>query len=833
MVLQLRIVVSVLMALYAAHATAAKPRTAESAEPIVLKEGLAIGPVGRYSRSPIVVDALQTLIASGEWKPPVAGDQVAVPGRDPEVWTEIKADEDGWFRDQRLGGGYAAIPVVTEGKRIALLEAAGHGMVYVNGEPRPGDPYRNGNVRLPIMLRRGQNWLVFQCGRGEFHAQLTTPAGPLMLDTADATVPDLRVGTEVDALGAVMVINATADWQKDLAIETAGEALTTQRTPLPPIPPLTVREVPFELRGTAPAEKGACKFELLLLNGEQVAHSVDTEAPIRDKHEDYRVTFRSEIDGSVQYYAVKPARPLSGDSRAPALFLSLHGAGVEALGQVNAYASKTWGHIVAPTNRRPFGFDWEDWGRLDALEVLAHTRHMLNTDPSRTYLTGHSMGGHGVWTVGALFPDRFAAIGPSAGWISFFSYAGAEEVEGESSISDILRRAARASDTLTFINNYAQEGVYILHGADDDNVPVGQAREMREKLGEFHYDLQYHEEPGKKHWWDVSDAEGTDCVDWAPMFDMFARRRIPADYELREVEFTTINPEISATCHWATIWAQQRPYMPSTVKLRCDPWKRRFTGTTDNVATLMLSLDHMMPDQPVSVTLDEQTLDALEWPACDGCLWLARDGDTWKRVTRPDAAHKSPRRYGPFKHAFNHRFVFVVGTQGTAEENAWALAKARYDAESFWYRGNGSIDTVLDSDFRPEAYVDRSVILYGNADSNGAWSRLLGDCPVQVKGGSIRVGTREFTDDNLAALFVYPRADSDVACVGAVGGSGITGMRLATRLPYFVSGVAYPDCVVLDPAMLAGQPGGVRAAGFFGVDWTVETGDFAWSDEAQ
>src|SRR5262249_29261570 len=96
----------------------------------------------------------------------------------------------------------------------------------------------------------------------------------------------------------------------------------------------------------------------------------------------------------------------------PALFLTLHGAGVEAIGQADAYAPKTWGHLVAPTNRRPFGFDWEDWGRLDAMEVLELARKELGTDPQRTYLTGHSMGGHGVWHLGATFPDRFAAIGP-------------------------------------------------------------------------------------------------------------------------------------------------------------------------------------------------------------------------------------------------------------------------------------------------------------------------------------------------------------------------------------------------------------------------------------
>ena len=88
----------------------------------------------------------------------------------------------------------------------------------------------------------------------------------------------------------------------------------------------------------------------------------------------------------------------------PALVLTLHGAGVEAIGQARAYKPKDWAYIVAATNRRPYGFDWEDWGRLDALEVLAEAARLFATDPARTYLTGHSMGGHGAWQVGATVP---------------------------------------------------------------------------------------------------------------------------------------------------------------------------------------------------------------------------------------------------------------------------------------------------------------------------------------------------------------------------------------------------------------------------------------------
>ena len=66
--------------------------------------------------------------------------------------------------------------------------------------------------------------------------------------------------------------------------------------------------------------------------------------------------------------------------------------------------------------------------------------------------------------------------------------------------------------------------------------------------------------------------------------------------------------------------------------------------------------------------------------------------------------------------------------------------------------------------------------------------------------------------------------------MAAIGGSGIAGLRLTDRLPYFVSGVGYPDCIVLGPEMLSSGREGIRAAGYFGLDWSVQNGQFAWGE---
>jgi hypothetical protein len=79
---------------------------------------------------------------------------------------------------------------------------------------------------------------------------------------------------------------------------------------------------------------------------------------------------------------------------------------------------------------------------------------------------------------------------------------------------------------------------------------------------------------------------------------------------------------------------------------------------------------------------------------------------------------------------------------------------------------------------------------------------------------------------------VRPRPGSDTATVGVVSGTGPAGMRLTNRLRWFVSGIVYPDLMILEPKTLTEGTAGVRAWGYFGLDWGTETGEIAWRSPA-
>ncbi len=782
---------------------------------------LVVPPVGRGGRVPVHTDAIQYAFAVGEWKPPIAGDKIRSAAGQEIEWRAIVKGDDGWFRDRALNGGYAFWSLDHSREEVMLLEAAGHSMVYVNGDPRGGDVYGFGYTKLPIKLKRGKNELLFSVARGGMNVKLTPTKSSAFFNTGDLTLPDEIEGEDSSLIGGIIVINATETYQRDLIITDENNTITR----LPTIPPLSARKVPFRFDKSELVAGSEREVNVVLRDNSRTLDKATVKVRVRKRTESHKRTFISNIDGSVQYYAVRPAMPraITAD---PGIVLTAHGAGVEAIGQVDAYASKSWAHLVAPTNRRPYGFDWEDWGRLDALEVLEEAKRTLTHDPARIYLTGHSMGGHGTWIIGATYPDKFAAIGPSAGWISFFTYAGGAALQAITPIEKILQGATLPSDTASLVKNLAPLGVYILHGGADDNVPATQARQMVEYLKEFHMSFEYHERPGAGHWWDTSEEPGAACVDWPPMFDMFSRRRIPAVTETRRVQFVTASPGISARNGAVEIVNLIRDGELAEIEAASEPHTGTVTIKTKNVRAFFIDSKMRYAADGIFV-IDGQKVEALQ-RLSDLRYLFVRRGEIWESRGKRTTGEKSPTAYGPFKNTFANRFVYIVGTNGTPEENHWMFSKARYDLETFWYRGNGAFDIVTDVESSSMDLANRNIILVGNADVNSAWERYITSREILVGSGRLTFGSFSSTRTDLSILFARPHPMNSDRLVGVIAFTGLEGARTIERSPYFVSGASYPDWMILSSRCLLDGNSEIVGAGFFGPDWTIDGGDFAW-----
>jgi pimeloyl-ACP methyl ester carboxylesterase len=822
---------------------------------IVIRSCLALATPLPFTRTSAVIrrEPLEAQLVAGTFATPKEG---AVPfpvvdttdGKPACAWTTVTANPNGVFKCGNFTafvGGWVYATVESATERVMLLEAYGHRSVFVNGEPRGGNDFSYDLVGIPVKLIAGTNEFLFSIRDRPFAARLVPSPAAIFISDRDILIPSLVAGRDTDGPVGVVVVNASAHPFSGARIRIASDLPEKDAwVDLHVMPELTEKKIALPARFTsstagAVGTKYLTKVMLAASDG-TILGTLSLDLVTVPSTAPRVVTRISTIDGSVQYYALLPSTANSayGDP-VPGILFDLHGANAEAIGVAGDFVPKKEAHIVCPTNRRPHGFAWEDWGCIDFTEAVDHARANLINDPRRSWLTGHSMGGHGTWLLGARFPDDFAAIAPTAAFIRDFapsrtSSAGTAPVEDPAEA--MLLRMGRPNYILSIKENYLQQGVYVLHGEADDDVPVSHAREMFKQLAAIsHPDFQYCECPGFPHWWNTAH-------DWPPKIQFLFRHVLPEPKNITRVRFRTWAPQVSHRCAWVSILQQEEPFEVSSVDVSMDAANRTVTGTTSNVTTL-----EMVPPIPlptagattdITITLDGQYVTVTpkadtpylrfrrEQGSEDKVVWGLDPScrDSSKPAPMP-ASEKTPARGGPFKAAFANGFIAVVGTQGDEATDALLMAKIRHDADQWWVRANGCFDIIPDTAFDPKQYLTRNVILYGNHDQNAAWSKVLGDALlVDVRNGAFIGPTSRHHGDDIMVMFVYPRADCDQGQVGVVAATGIKGMRAAMRTTVFSRASAIPDLVAFRAAMLTDGAASVIEAGFFGNDWSIERG---------
>ena len=233
-----------------------------------------------------------------------------------------------------------------------------------------------------------------------------------------------------------------------------------------------------------------------------------------------------------------------------------------------------------------------------------------------------------------LFPGRFALLGPSAGWASFYSYTGQPRPTGA------FARSQASSDTHAYLKNLARRGVYAIHGTKDTNVPIREARDLVAALKNYTMDVQVHEEVGAGHWWSGPiTLGGAACVDWPDLFAAMQAHRLDP-YEL-EFDFTTPLPSVNAQHSFVTVRSQSDFGKDAQVIA-----KRTMSGlalTTTNVRSMVLDGKALRARGVLKVSVDG----APDMDVPDGPLAVGpQDG-------------KRPGAYGPFNDALRRPFCFV------------------------------------------------------------------------------------------------------------------------------------------------------------------------------
>lgn len=776
---------------------------------------------GRGGRTAFDRDRVTAAIVNGTLQ---VGDDVPVAVGGPK-WRSVSPALDGVYSERELRGGYVALKVEVSTSATIIVRASGHGIFYGPGIVHAGDPYGTDLFHYPVKLSVGTALFVFSVGRGRLAVRFEASPNSAFLSSKDMTCGDYVKGLDHAVFAGIQTINPGEKAYLAVAA-TVGNIRTVSRVVM--LPALSATKIPIQLPRLSHSKTTSIpiKFELLDVSDRDISHparvaqskvvnTIVVDARVRTVLETRKDSFLSDMDGSAQYYGVRPAQRRGPNQN---LVITLHGASVEGMGQAEAYGNYADINWIAATNRRPYGFDWEDWGRKDVLEVLADSQAKVNCSPSRVHLAGHSMGGHGTWVNGSLYPSTFASIAPSAGWVSFASYGGGgRPTATPDAVDRVFDRANNEYDTLLRVPNLEYQSVFVLHGDADDNVPVAEARTMKGALEKLkHPRFGYHEQPGAGHWWDGPQGPGADCLDWPGITDAIKSSQVT---DPNRVRFVTPHPGISSSAFWIAIDQQLTWGDMSSVDAI---WNEggKLIVTCQNVATFTISERNGIPRNKV-VRINAQDV---EIPSTGNYTFTVKN-NIWKRIQPLDGRVKTAERSGPFKNAFGNKVAFILPSGGTQEENDLALQVARYHMETWMVRGNGFVDIVLDTDDISE---HRTYVLYGNRTINRAWSKLINRGHLDVTKGAVTMGDHSVKGANIICLATQPHPIDSKSHVIVFGYTGDIGARVAMRVPFFVSGVAIPDWVIAKSDVFTGGRSGVVGAGYFGSNWSYDVRQSAW-----
>jgi pimeloyl-ACP methyl ester carboxylesterase len=739
-----------------------------------------------------------------------------------------------------LCGSYVFGEFSCLGKRRALIDAKGVSSFKLNGSICPADPYGDGFLQIPVVLDSGLNRVMIKLSGFTAHrfSFKVTPVNAPILIADDITKPDIIQDEQDSVLLGIPLVNTTDTWLVNVRLRITGGACDETVYEISKIAPRVAMKVPLcvNLKETAFFLEESLKF-VLEVSFDDFVVDRDIWLMIKDGTEGYVRTFRSRMDNSCQYYAVLPPKNYEKSS-AYGLIMTCHGAGVKAENQIKAYQQKEWAFVVAPTNRRRFGFDWQDWGRGDFLEVLEDVKEHFQIDGSRVYLTGHSMGGHGVWHIGTSHPDLFAAIAPSAGWTNFSLYVPwflqKSEIIAHPDIIRFRDMVLREDNPLLFLENTCNLPMYILQGGADDNVPPVQARLFGHYLNLLDYDYSYQEIPGMGHWWDDDSTPAVDCVDSEELMQFLKNQRRIA-HPIRVV-CTTNNCGYARRFYWLEIEAPLRLYeearLDASVMSFCidEEWTHcSYTIDAQNTARFTVHdiQKNLLPNTRGIKSLEFIINGERILAKCNkkNSVSFTREKSEFTITDKtPQGCQKKPGLYGPIKQAYFNPFVLVYGTAGDHHSTAQNLNLARLQAYLWWYRANGFVEVFADTELTEEIMKNYNVILFGGPTTNIVVRKIQNKIPIQIHEEHVVVNKHSVKKKDLCLVHLYPNPLNQEKFVLFYAATSREAEKLMGFFTPLFSGSGLPDFIIYDASVLLYGWGGVIATGFYDREWRVREG---------
>lgn len=445
-------------------------------------------------------------------------------------------------------------------------------------------------------------------------------------------------------------------------------------------------------------------------------------------------------------------------------------------GSMKAFAEAEGIILLSPFARS--NTDFQSVGETDVMCAIRNICNRFPVDRDRIFLTGISMGGMGVWTIGGHYPDMFAGLIPFASRGSYYFWQKKERKD----MPAYQRFLVDMEFGAEFKENFSHQNIFLLHCKDDPVVSVSEGRYMRDLLAKSCPGLTYKEYPDGGHLISSKCFADPELREWIRK----TRRTIP-----RAFQFKTFHYRWNRV-YFLTINRFEKWGMPANV--RCFVTDNMLTVKTENVHRMTIAeLKKYYPN--VTGIL----VNGRKYPTKDPLhIQTGTERNT-------EGIEKKRGRCGPFRDMLQKRFTMIAPEKQTGRSVRNLRAHIRY-----WYRYTKAPPLVIPEDNVTATIEKENIILFGRPEENSILAKVIDRIPLSFTKNGFTFNNREYNAEKYGIILTYPNPlhpENYVAVIhGQVWGKGISENHIYDMIP---------DFVVFD------ANNQIECAGFFDKNWNL------------
>ena len=505
--------------------------------------------------------------------------------------------------------------------------------------------------------------------------------------------------------------------------------------------------------------------------------------------------FISAVDGSTQPYGLvvpanyDPAKPIRLD-------VVLHGSradratGTAELNFISGFdvgenqpareADYIEVHPLGRLGENAYRFE----GETDVDEAIEAVCRNYSIDRMRIVLRGSSLGGVGAWMVGLKRPDRWVAVGPTAGPVDTIVFAGAPRSHfiKLAPLTPWQKLLLHEVDAIDYAANGSMTPVVCLMGDQDAYFPSH--LQIEQAFAQEGVPLVALVDRGAGH--GVTPKAFQEQL--RLLGEHAAKGKDPAPHHIRFVTWTLK----FSRCDWIEVLGLAQHYeraeivadlaMDGSVKVAEPRNITRFSiaapALQSSSATLTIGGTNVAVPPPKSS--EPRT------------VVVERSSGKWQclgNVSEVALRGKRPGLQGPIDDAFATPFLCVRGTGQPLNPavHAWAIANLNRFADEWRRHYRGYLPLKDDTDLTPHDVQRCNLILFGDPGSNH-WIR---DCLPKLSGvqwtrDEIQLGKQRYSATETGLQLIYPNPLPGGEGRYAVFNSGHTYHDFELQLSYMV-----------------------------------------------